>query len=266
MKKHLCTPQFYLFCAVISALIACIAQSIAYFKAYGSPLANYFSAASPLPKIAIGFSILACLLGIAAVCLYNKEEIPAHSPIGDLSSIPAAVGFLFGTVLMLMSNNTKLTYAIVLFFLLATIYQALLSFRIINDPAIIALIGFANVIGCILLVGYFYFDPSMEMNAPVKISALMGILFTALYYTYEIKALLGNPLPKLFTLLTVCVTGIGVLASFPLTLAYLFFHCFDQIYTHSFEHPEYLACSLILIGVCTSAVWRLCKIINSKNL
>ena len=266
MKKHLCSPRLYLLCSLISALIAGILQTLAYKSAYGNPLANYFSAASPLPKIAIGFSILTCLLGIAAVCLYNKEEIPEHSPIGDFSSLPAAVSLLLGTVLMLMSNNTKLTYAIAFFFLLATIYQAILSFRLVNDPTVIALIGFANVIGCILLVGYFYFDPSMEMNAPVKISALMGILFTALYYTYEIRALLGNPLPKLFTLLTVCVIGIGALASFPVTLAYLFFHCFDQIHTHSFEHPEYFACSLILIGVCTSAVWRLCKIINSKNL
>ena len=171
---------------------------------------------------------------------------------------------------MLLSSGTKFALAIAILFLLATIYQVLLSFRLINDPAIIALIGFANVVGCILLVGYFYFDSSMEMNAPIKISAMIGILFVALYYTYEVRALLGKPLPKLYTILTVSVTGIGVLASFPVTLAYLVFHHFDKtsIYSVSslpFQHPEYLACSLILIGVCTSTTWRLCRNICKKT-
>ena len=274
MKKHLCTPQFYLFCAVISALIACIAQSIAYFKAYGSPLANYFSASSPLPKIAVGFAILTCVLGIVAVCLWKKDEIPMQSLIGDISSLPAAVGFLAGMILMLLSGSTVLTYAIAVCFFFATHYHVIPAFRLINnrnERDTTALIGFSNVIGCILMIGYFYFDPSMEMNAPVKIGALIAILFVALYYTSEIRVLLGNPLPKFYTLAIVCTTGIGALASLPVALAYMFFHCFDYTMPNPnsslpFRHPEYLACSLVLIGVCTTTVWRLCRLIRaSKN-
>jgi len=272
MKKLLCSPRFYLLCALISALAAGIMQTLAYQSAYGNPLANYFSAGSPLPKIAVFFSLFACALGAVAVCLWKKDEIPEHSPKGDLSSLPAAAGFFAGTAMMLLSNNTKLTYAVAVCLFVATLYHVILAFRLIDDPVIVALIGFSNVIGCILLIGYLYFDHSMEMNAPVKISVLIGILFAMLYYTNEIRVLLGNPLSRIFTLLTVCVTGIGALVSLPITLAYLFFGCFDQtkisIYAASvlpYEHPEYLACSLILLGVCAGTVWRLCRMIRSKE-
>lgn len=266
MKKHLCSPRFYFLSALASTLVACVVQIFAYQSAYGKILANYFSAASPLPEIAVVFSILSCVFGIVAVCLWKENQISEQESQRDLSAIPAAVGFLAGAVFLLLTNSTPLTYAIAGCFILAAIYNVILAFQLIRDSAVIALIGFSNVIGCILLIGHFYFDTSLEMNAPVKISALVGLLFTALYYTYEIKALLGNPLPRFFTLLTVCVSGIGALASLPLTLAYIFFHCFDQIYTHSFEHPAYLACSLTLIGVCTTAVWRICRLICSKEI
>jgi hypothetical protein len=110
----------------------------------------------------------------------------------------------------------------------------------------------------------------MEMNAPTKTDALIALLFVALYYTNEIRVLLGNPLPKLYTLLTVCVTGIGALTSLPVTLAYVFFHCFDHTMANPdailpYGHPEYLACSLLLIGVCTGAVWRLCRMIRFEK-
>ena len=265
MKKRLCSPRFYLLSALVSALVACVVQIFAYQSAYGKILDNYFSAASPLPKIATIFSILSCAFGIVAVFLWKENQISTQESQRDLSVIPAAVGFFVGAIFLLLTNSTPLTYAIVGCFILAAVYNVLLAFQLIPDSAIVALIGFSNVIGCILLIGRFYFDTSLEMNAPVKISALVALLFTALYYTYEIKALLGNPLPRFFALLTVCVTGIGALASLPLTLAYLFFHCFDQIYTHFFKHPEYLACSLILIGVCTTAVWRICRLICSKD-
>lgn len=270
MKKRLCSPQFYFLCALVSAFVACVVQIFAYQSAYGKSLENYFSAASPLPKIATIFSILCCALGVVAIFLSNRDQLEEENSETALSSLPAAVGFLAGAVLMLLSNNTTLTYVIAGCFFLASIYNVLLAFRLIEDSAIIALIGFFSIIGCILLIGYFYFDTSLEMNAPVKISALVALLFTALSYTYEVKALLGTPLPRISSLLTVCAAGIGSLTSLPLTLAYLFFHCFDQsgIYANSalpFEHPEYLACSLILIGVCTTAVWRICRLIRSQD-
>ena len=266
MKKHLCSPRFYLLGAIVSALVACVVQTLAYQSAYGKILENYFSATSPLPKIATIFSILSCVFGLVSVCLWKESQISEQEFQRDPSAIPAAVGFLAGAILLLLTNGTPLTYVIVGCFILAATYNVLLALQLIRDSAIIALIGFSNVIGCILLIGRFYFDASLEMNAPVKITALVALLFAALYYTYEIKALLGNPLPRFFTLLTVCVTGIGALASLPLTLAYIFFHRFDQIYTHSFDHPEYLACSLILIGVCTTAVWRIFRLICSEEI
>ena len=270
MKKRLCSPQFYFLSALVSAFVACVVQIFAYQSAYGKPLENYFSATSPLPKIATAFSVLCCALGVVAIFLSTKDQLDEKIPEADLSALPAAVGFLAGAVLMLLSNHTPLTYVIAGCFFLASVYNILLVFRLIEDSTIIALIGFSNIIGCILLIGYFYFDSSLEMNAPVKIGALVALLFTALSYTCEIKALLGNPLPRISSLLTVCVAGIGALASLPLALAYLFFHCFDKtsIYATSalpFKHPEYLACSLILIGVCTTAVWRICRLIRSQE-
>jgi hypothetical protein len=245
-------------------------QTIAYQSAYGKFLENYFSATSPLPKIAIAFSVLTCVFGIVAALLSDREQISEQTFKGGLSSLPAAVGFLAGAVFLLFFGNTSLIYAIAGCFLLAALYNVLLAFQLIESPTVIALIGFSNIIGCILLIGHFYFDTSMEMNAPVKISALIALLFTALFYTYEVKALLGTPHPRFISILTVCTAGIGALASIPLAFAYIFFHCFDYTMLNPasglpFRHPEYLACSLVLIGVCITAAWRICRLICPKE-
>ena len=272
MKKLIQNPRFHRICSLIAAIPAALLQAIAYLRIYGDSGSNYFASASPLPDLAVIFALLSCAFGIAAICLWKKAPIHPSTPFGNLTSIPAALGFLAGAVLMLLSNDTKLTYAVAIFFFLAAGYQLLLAFQPIKDRYLTAFIGFSAVIGCILMEGYYYFDATLEMNAPVKVSVLMGLLFAMIYYTNELRLLIGNPLPRAYVLISACTLGIGALSAIPVPLAY-FSGQFDRLASvktnrfmvAQFLHPEYLAGAIALLGICITVGWRLCQLLTAKE-
>jgi hypothetical protein len=134
------------------------------------------------------------------------------------------------------------------------------------------LIGFSAVIVCILFNGYFYFDSTLEMNAPLKVTVQLGFLAAMIYFISEIRALLGITLPRVYLLANACTVGFGALSSIPVTLAYLLqvFKPQASPFTASltaqlFDHPEYLAGSVVLFGICISAAWRLFQALNDKE-
>ena len=271
MKKLIQNPRFHLLCSIIAAIPAALLQALAYLQVYGDSGSNYFSSASPLPDLAVIFALLSCAFGVAAVCLWKKAPIHPRTPSGSLTSIPAALGFWAGAVLMLLSNDTKLTYAVAIFFFLAAAYQLLLAFQTIKDSFLTAFIGFSAVIGCILLEGYYYFDATLEMNAPVKVSVLIGLLFAMIYYTNELRWLIGNPFPRANLLISACLLGIGALSAIPVPLAFLLGKFdrlasvkTDRFMVAQFLHPEYLAGAVVLLGVCITVGWRLCQLLKDN--
>ena len=174
---------------------------------------------------------------------------------------------------MAFSNDTKLTYAIVLFFVLASVYHLCLAFGWIKNQYAIALSGFSTVIGCILLCGYYYFDATLEMNAPLKVSVLTGLLFAMMLYTGEIRVLIGTPMPRAHLLFSVCTLGLGSLSALPIPVAYLAgkFDRLANVKTNRFmiahfSHPEYLVGAVVLLGICITAAWRICKILFTKKM
>lgn len=270
MKKQLQNSRFYFICALTSSFIATAIQSVAYLSAYGELGANYFSSASPLPKISVILALIACACGIGSFLTWKKFSAVFRDPRNDFASLPSAVGFLAGAILMALSNDTKLTYTIVFFFVLAFGYHLCLTFGWIKDAYANALLGFPTVIGSILLCGYYYFDATLEMNAPVKVSILSGLLFAMMYYTGELRILIGASVPRVHLFFNVCTLGIGSLASLPLVLAYLLGK-FDRLFhvktnrfmVAHFTHPEYLVGSVVLLGICISITWRLIRAIKN---
>ena len=266
MKKQLQNPRFYLLCSLITAISAAAIQIASYLTAYGALGANYFSSASPLPKISVILALLSCLFGIGTILTWKKSPIKFPTPQDGFTSLPAAIGFFVGAVLMALSNDTKLTYAIVFFLALAFGYNLCLTCGWIKDAHAAALLGFSAVIGCILLCGYYYFDATLEMNAPVKVCVLTGLLFAMMHYTGELRTLIGTSMPRVHLLLSVCTLGIGALSAVPLPIAYLFGK-FDRLTTlrnaslmaSQIKHPEYLAGAVVLLGVCITVAWRICK-------
>lgn len=273
MKKALQSPRLYLLCAFATIVPTTILQILAYLKAYSAPASNYFSASSLFPKLSVAFALLGCLLAAVSVFLSKQGQTPYANGLPEgRHPIAASLGFLGGALILLLSDSTKLAYAASAFLILAAIYHLALAFHLFKETAITALIGFSTVIGCILTVGYYYFDASLEMNAPVKVHVMMGLLFTMLYYTAELRFLLGNGKPKILTLLSASVVSIGALTALPLPIAFLAGR-FDQLATTkgaaplatTLQYPAYLAGAVILLGVTVTILWRTAQIAGSES-
>lgn len=272
MKNLIKNPRFYAFSSLIAAVPVALFQSIAYLTAYGEAGVNYFSSASLFPKLSAAFSVLSCLLALLSCFISKKQPFDLKSPQGNLSALPAGIGFLAGGFIMFLSNTTKLTYAISIFCLLAAIYHIVSALSLIENTFGIAFIGFSTVIACILLTGYFYFDTSLEMNAPIKVTVMVGFLISMIYFTGEARTLIGTALPCMQSFISLCSVGICALSGIPVPLAFLSGK-FDRsnlvknptVMTASYEHPEYLAGAIILLGVGISIGWRVYQSMQPRN-
>ncbi len=265
MKKRLIDPRFGLLLSLITAGLAAILHTIAYLNVYGGDGANYFSPSSPLPKLSVFFAIVSCLLALSATLFRKTSAVTVTSPQGSLSSLPAALGFLASGTLMFLSNTTTLTHAVAIFCFLSAIYHVLLAVDLPHDAYILAFIGFSSVIACILLNGYFYFDVTLEMNAPLKVNILVGLLVAMIYYIQELRTLMGSTLPRMSIFVNACTVAISGLSAFSIPLAYLLGK-FDRtnvlryptVMADIFDYPEYLAGAIALLGIFITSSWRLC--------
>ena len=272
MKIDFKSPRLYLFSSMITAIPAILFQSLAYLKAYNHSEANYFFANSSLPTLATIFSILSCLLAVATIFLWKNNPIEIRPQKGSLASFPAALGFLVGGVLMLLSNTTKLTYALPVLCFLAAIYNIAIIFANDQSKTAIALIGFSAVIACILFSGYYYFDTTLEMNAPLKVTTQVAFLSVMVYFISEIRSLLDIELPRIYLLTSALVVGIGALAAIPVPLAYLLgvfkpqtTELATSLTAQIFDHPEYFAGSVIVLGVSITAASKLFNALTARQ-
>ena len=272
MKKHLKNPHSYLSLSLLSAISAAALHTIAYATAYGEQGANYFSATSLLPRLSGAFAILACLFACVSFFFQKSTPLSVSASANRLTSIPAAIGFLVGGTLFFLSNTTKLTYSISAFCILAAIYLASHAFSLIEDPFVLALIGFSAVIACILCNGYFYFDRSLELNAPLKINTMIGMLTAMLYFIGELRILIGRAMPRTYCVITACTIGLSALSALPIPVAFLLGK-FDRVATPKaptamtaiFEHPEYFAGAVVILGVSITAALKLLEVLTCKE-
>ena len=239
-------------------------QILAFLLDYEAPAANYFSVGAILPTIANVLTVLVVLAGCLLALLIPKNQLQLGTLPVRAASIPAAVGFLAGAVILLLSLNSTASRFAVLFLLLGAAYALLSGYAPARMSATSALLGFAAVLGCILLDALYYFDSSLEMNAPVKVTVIIGLLCAMLYYTGEIRILLGKPAPRLYMMLCFWLLGAGGLAALPIPIAALagaFARTTSPsnapVLAQQMYHPEYLAGALIVLGTAISAGIRL---------
>lgn len=271
MKKDFKCPRLYLFLSMIAAIPVIPLQTFAYLSSYGKDGINYFSS-SLLPILAISFAAISCLLALSAILLWKFDPIPAKTFNESFSSFPAALGFLAGGLLMLLSNTEKLTYILPIGCLVAAIYHFSLIFASKKHNFTLALVGFSTVIVCILFIAYFYFDATLEMNSPLKVSVQMGFVAAMLYLLSELRVLMKDAFPRIYYLSCACTVAIGALSAIPVPLAYLLgvFEPNKHILSSSlmgefFDRPEYLAGSVVLLGMSITAGWRLCQVAVGKE-
>ncbi len=234
-------------------LAAAVLQLLAFFLSYDAQI-YYFQVGAPLPLAAAICAIVGGALGVAFATLSPRDlktpfsgNFPAAAPAALTSILAAATMVAAPGILAKLS-------AVFLFF--STFYFLLSAFSIFKlSDSFVALLGFCPIIACALLNAYYYFDASVEMNAPIKILLQTALLFAMLYFTGEVRFLLGRQHPKLYLVLAFCTV-----ASAALTLAFpiLFF-------LGLLPRLDYALGAALSCGIAATVICRVICLIRPKH-
>ena len=238
-KKPICFLRAAIYA---SGALAGIFQLLAAFLSF-DPNANYFVRGAILPMIACIFALVGVGCAIAFAFL-AKATLPEKKPAAFL---PPAFFFcaLIPCVLSSADGSSKIAdrLAIVAIILLIfSVLSCILPFFLKDQKhcGTLALLGIAPVLALAALPLYFYFDKSVEMNAPLKIDLQIGLLFGMFLFLCELRRLLDRPLPRLLIGLRLALFPIASLGSFlliPLAIA------------GSFRRLDYLFAGLLLLSL-----------------
>lgn len=247
MKKQTLSTVLQ-WCSIGAAVLAAALQSLAMLTAYAMDR-NYFAASTPLPALAAILAILAGALGILSACLTEKEKLLHPVPDSFLIGIPAAAGLGYGAYLLLSSTSSTLAIVTAVTMIGAAIYSLLLCEETASRfPRALTLLGFLAIAACTMINVYCYFDASLEMNAPIKVTVQTGLLFAMLYYTAEVRFLLGRAKPRLYLALSYCTVASLALAAVSVYVAHN---------NGIVERTDYYAFAIASLGILANVLLRL---------
>ncbi|MBQ1229749.1 MAG: hypothetical protein IIX80_01825 [Clostridia bacterium] len=217
------TAQKLLRCAAFClAILAASLMTAAMFLDYEVD-AHYFRTGAFLPVAALICALLSSLCG-SIPALVTREAATFNSPFPPHRVLLLSpIGFLLAGGTILVSGNSEfLNTAVGTLLLLASLYGFCLCAPSLRQrSALISLLGLLPILACILLNAYYYFDVSIQMNAPIKIALQIALLFAMLSYTGEVRFHLGRPMPRLYVLISAWLTGIGSLLAISLPVSFL---------------------------------------------
>ena len=202
-------------------------------------------------------AILGAALGIISV-LITKQKFNVQLPLSSfpLLSLFAAVGFLLATVQIWFMPNSALSIPAIVFSLLAAFYLICRGFPSLLKPAAISLLSFCPVIACALLNAAYYFDTSLEMNSPIKVTLQATFLFIMLFFTEEIRFSINRAMPRLYATLAICTLAASSLCSLPVLLSYLF---------GTTLHLDYALGALASGCICITICYRLFSLFQTSS-
>jgi hypothetical protein len=108
-------------------------------------------------------------------------------------------------------------------------------------------LGFIPPIACALLVAILYFDNSLEINAPLKVATQCALLPLMLYFTAELRYMLGRELPRLYVALALGSLAASSLCILTVPVASI---------TGRFENAYCLFAALAIIGINATVALR----------
>ncbi len=206
--------RFCGFFAIAATIIATLLATLNVLFFYDAD-ANYFKPNALFPELATIWALLAFAAAIIFALIIPKKETLSKSPFGVnlVFAMPAALGFGAGAILLVIefAKSQKILFLIATLFLLLSAAHVLLS----ETDRVNTFLGFAPPIACALMVGVLYFDTSLEMNAPLKVVTQCALLPLMLYFTAELRYLLGREIPRLYLALalgSIAASSLCVLA------------------------------------------------------
>ena len=255
VNKKSCLWLLFIFLIALTAVL----QTVAVITAYESDT-HYFLADSPLPTLSVLSAILSALCGTVAAIRTDVSAL-ASSPFSKKNTIsPLFFGFLAVAILSVTSRraiNSSLGVIVILSAVASLPYTALIGIPTARKKAnALTFWGFAPVIASILLLAYFYFDNTLEMNAPLKVSVQIGLLMIPLLMTGELRYLIGREQPKLFITLATWTAAAGSIAA-PSVLIAFFIDKASRI--------EYVAGALLVFCAALASLSRIRNLTLTKE-
>ncbi len=217
--------------------------------------AHYFALGAPLPTVSALLALLGGACGILLSILLPKESFRETPFVGNLLfALPAALCSVASAVLLLVYSHESFPLVVAILLLLTAVYLICAEFSHSGVTTSVApFLGFAAVIGCALFNAYYYFDTSVEMNAPFKVMLQTALLFFMLYFTGEIRFLLERRHPKLYLALAACSVAAALLAALStLTAAILGF----------MTRMDYLAGAILALGLALTCILRVLSLVR----
>ncbi len=259
------TPSRILrYAALACACVAAILETVAIFTDF-SPSSNYFTRDAVLPVIASILALTGCAAGILSALLTSETQLHTTVFKARSATTPATFGFLTAAVFSFfyagrttLSQLKTIAYLSGILLIGGLIYTVLSGFSSMrNRPSLTVSVGFFAILGTILLNAYYYFDISMEMNAPLKLTTQMGLLCTTIYYTGELRYLLGTQKPRMFLALCTTLLSTGSLCSLSVLIAFL---------ADITDRGDYAAGALLVFCVMLSALLRMLTLLSKERI
>jgi hypothetical protein len=262
-----------LLATIACALPAILLQTVAFVVSYDQTSSNYFRVGSVLPTLAILSAILSMILGSALALLTERKMKKASTPMNNrFASAAQALGFLLSGIFLLLSGGGKFTVLCACMLQLSAIYPMFVrSFGRTHSDAV-AILGCLPVLSSAVLAGLYYFDNTLEMNAPLKLLVMIGVLLVMIYHLGELRCLLGRPMPNIFLVVSFCSFGLSSVAGLPVLLAALFGRfAIDytprnaQLLARVLAHPTYIAGAILIFGVGICAFLRALTLLDAEG-
>lgn len=245
--------------AVCSALAA-ILQTLAVLISY-DPTANYFQRGAILPTLAVSLAIAGTVCGTLAARMTDTTTLN-DSPFSESIVIPyAAIGFLLTAIVLPFNAPTErmtLTLVTSVFLVLAALFHIFLCIPSIRQKHATALsfLGYAAILGCILAMAYFYFDVSVEMNAPLKVAVQTGLITSMLGYVGELRYLLEKPMPRMYLTVLSWAISLGSLSAIAVPVAMI---------AKKLPRIDYASGALLVLCIVTTQILRMRTLLHVPN-
>ena len=211
-----------------------------------TPQSNYFQVGSVFPTLTILFAIAALICGTLDAILTNRNSSEAKAP--SPAMLPAGIGLLISAVGLLIQGTSTLATVSVVFSLVGALYCILSSIKSLANAACNVFLCFGATISCASLTIYHYFDFTIEMNAPLKLSLQLAALCAMLFFIGEARDRLSKPDSPIYRAITAWTVLSGAVASVPTIFAFLL---------GKIDRIDYLTCAIALLGITASATLRL---------
>lgn len=243
----------WLACAILAALLSAGAIVTDYDEAK-----NFFVKFAPIHILSLVTAGCSLIAGIAAALCISTDTI-SDSPF-RANQLPVLTGIGFGliipTAIRYPCNPSSLVTVLVIITALASAIYSVL----VGQPDYLnqkknatAAFGLGTVLTCLLLNIHFYFDISVEMNAPLKLFIQTGLLLAMLYYTAELRFLLNIPKPRLFLALGCATVSVSSLAVFSIPLSTV---------TGRLPRYDYLPAAILILTVAITVIFRIKRLLT----